>query len=89
MGVWMVVWMVRRPRGIQPGGHPVTKLKRSKILGDESNFFLENVDFLQDKKGDLPCPRHPRTSLALAIQEPLHATDQIADQQFDLTRAAR
>jgi len=29
----------------------------------KSNFFSENVDFLQDKKiRDLPCPGHPRTS---------------------------
>src|SRR6218665_2347615 len=36
----------------------------------ELNFFSKNVDFPQD----LPCPGHPRTSLALTIQEPLHTT---------------
>jgi len=35
----------------------------------------ENVDFLDDKRKfwDLPCPGHPRTSLAPGIQEPLQS----------------
>src|SRR6218665_2316762 len=43
-----------------------------KCFFKNRNFFRKKADFLEDKRKcrDLPCPGHPRTSLALGIQVP-------------------
>lgn len=50
--------------------------RRIEICFLKIGIFLENADFLEDKRKcrDMSCPAHLRTSLVQGIQEPLHAT---------------